>query len=552
MCTKLIDPNVKLERTFDNIRAWLKGCDPRHARCQVQEAEHFLNPNKTPAFLLDVAILGFNRNTIRLRRKPDTSLIYAALSYCWGTTQPSALRNANISTYLADGIRLETLPQSIKDAVEVTRKLQLRYLWVDALCIVQDDEHAKLVEIGKMDSIYRRAYITISASCAKTCLEGFLQDREPAKDDFGVAISCPNGETGVIRMDPGHYSRRHHEFEHPLEKRAWAFQEQFMSRRLLVFNKHQIVWGCVEKRGQDDGKEDQQRMFGHRFSSRTISSPTAGDWVSVVYQFSSKSLTDPMDKLPSISSIAEYFSKHKLGRYLAGLWEEKLPAWLCWSPHSERSTAIERPFEWRAPSWSFFSVDGVIIYRHSISNRYGKFSGPMIKMEDCTITPISESAPFAKLSAAELRIRGPLTEVRIARPRYGRFKSDRPKRAFGLLLYVEGDSERRFGDVTFDTLETSSELQYLLTVHSNHGELSVGCTTQLWCLPCLYSKSQTTRTTTYSTGLITKETETEWDFSGLILARLPNGKYHRIGLFSIWQESHPVFFKLPSQSITIV
>ena len=104
------------------------------------------------------------------------------------------------------GVATSTLPATIQDAIIVTRKLGLRYLWVDALCIFQDSTSDKDAEIAKMDQIYQNARLTISAASAEKCQDGFLAPRS-WRGDFSLPISyssipfaCPNGKTGNILL----------------------------------------------------------------------------------------------------------------------------------------------------------------------------------------------------------------------------------------------------------------------------------------------------------------------------------------------------------------
>ncbi|EGN94889.1 hypothetical protein SERLA73DRAFT_187983, partial [Serpula lacrymans var. lacrymans S7.3] len=90
---------------------------------------------------------------------------YVALSYVWGETQPYST-TANIDSLVRDGLDIEKLPKTIKDAILSTCRLGLRYLWIDAFCILQDSRKDKNREIRQMRRIYRDAYVTIVAASA--------------------------------------------------------------------------------------------------------------------------------------------------------------------------------------------------------------------------------------------------------------------------------------------------------------------------------------------------------------------------------------------------
>ena len=130
----------------------------------------------------------------------DRTAGYATLSYCWGGVPQFSATRANIGE-LINGFSLNRLSQTVKDAVEVTRSLGLRYLWVDALCIVQDDPLDKDHEIERMGSIYMSAAVTIAALSATATTEGFLRipRQSPRSCDIPFPLGYPN-KLGTISL----------------------------------------------------------------------------------------------------------------------------------------------------------------------------------------------------------------------------------------------------------------------------------------------------------------------------------------------------------------
>jgi hypothetical protein len=144
-------------------------------------------------------------------------------------------------------IELSQLPQTIRDAVEVTRSLGLDYLWVDALCIIQDDPEDCASEIAKMSSVYRGSTITISAASAKDCTEGFLQDRDLVRV-YSSLFKLPychdhvdNVARGSILLSEHPIYDTHQEL---IDERAWTMQEHFLPLRLIRFGSKQTTWKC--------------------------------------------------------------------------------------------------------------------------------------------------------------------------------------------------------------------------------------------------------------------------------------------------------------------
>lgn len=171
---------------------------------------------------------------------------YLALSYCWGTSQKFVTTKATLPSML-HGIRLEDIPKTFRDAVYVTRQLKYQYLWIDALCIIQDSDSDKAEQISQMQHIYRNAAFTISASRSTNCNDGFIglvdldPENRPEVVSGKIPYSTPDGIVGCIQL------RKLILFDtsiQPIHKRGWTFQEHFLSHRTLSFGS-QIGWQCA-------------------------------------------------------------------------------------------------------------------------------------------------------------------------------------------------------------------------------------------------------------------------------------------------------------------
>lgn len=184
---------------------------------------------------------------------PEERHQYLALSYCWGPkAQRKTLTRATRAEFMGDGIRLEELDATIQDAVSVTRELGYLYLWIDALCIIQDDDDLRAGELGRMDDIYNNASITIVAARASSVSDGFLTPRQPAGASapdkvFKVACKRPNEQLNMVDdwvilvpEEEEHWETP----KEPWESRAWTVQEDLLSRRQLRFGAKQTSWVC--------------------------------------------------------------------------------------------------------------------------------------------------------------------------------------------------------------------------------------------------------------------------------------------------------------------
>lgn len=170
---------------------------------------------------------------------------YAALSYCWGptSTAQSHLLTTNKEKLFETSSLLETvkLPDTIADALTVCRNLDISYLWVDALCIIQDDVEDKLTQINQMDKIYMYADVTIVAAGGDNAWSGLHGVRTHRES---VAIDQSFEALTLCSWYPPETAYNRTISTSPWTNRAWTLQEQILSRRRLVFGQHQMVWHC--------------------------------------------------------------------------------------------------------------------------------------------------------------------------------------------------------------------------------------------------------------------------------------------------------------------
>lgn len=150
-----------------------------------------------------------------------------------------------LSTYL-DGFSTKGLPQTVRDAVTVARRLGFRYLWIDALCIIQDDPQDKTHEISQMANIYNFATVTIAAARASKISDGFLGPWTKSPDGCRVPFQCPHGTLGEVEiLAPPPPTD---ETLEPLNQRAWTFQERLLSPR-SIFGQREVMWLCQSSNG---------------------------------------------------------------------------------------------------------------------------------------------------------------------------------------------------------------------------------------------------------------------------------------------------------------
>ncbi|KAI1200842.1 HET-domain-containing protein [Nemania serpens] len=203
---------------------------------------------------------------------------YIALSYVWGGPQRIKLELHNKDEMAEPGVlAIGTLPQTIEDSILLTDALGFRNLWIDALCIVQDDDDDKKIQIEGMSQIYGFAFLTIVAASAST-VEGGLPGLRPGsrsmkQEELMVIPPSKNGsEDGIhsglslmTALHPLTNPSEHYLERTPWNKRGWTMQERALSRRALVFLQEQVYWVCRETTFCEESYFENRLLRFHRF-----------------------------------------------------------------------------------------------------------------------------------------------------------------------------------------------------------------------------------------------------------------------------------------------
>ena len=348
--------------------------------------------------------------------------IYACLSYCWGKSKPSVTTVSNQAQRLA-GFAIEELPATLRDAVYFTRRLGLRYLWVDALCIFQGDRDDWERESANMSRIYGHSYITLCASHTGDINDGLFTKLDQAKDGPFLLKGDHNGQECQI------YARKelsHHQFtalddavpgvwaedRYPLMERAWALQEHLLSRRVIQFATHELMWDCWEHSacgcGGLDNLTSSRGGLLRPSSSQETSSFLAETWNDILHAYTCRIASDPGDKLPAMSGLAHAVQDRMGSRYLAGIWEHNLVNELLWyKPPSALKRYPKRVNKYRAPSWSWASVDGHIFHCN------GKLLTRETQIAEIyeVQTVLSGLDPMGAVSDGYIKMKTPMTEI---------------------------------------------------------------------------------------------------------------------------------------------
>lgn len=218
---------------FILLSEWIKTCDSKHTICQPTISRQADN---MPTRLICV------ENTLRLVEsmtiKPDE---YAALSHCWGRLSESERFCTSLHNIeqLKGGIDYLQLPKNFQDAITITMGLGVKYLWIDSICIIQDDHVDWEKEAARMEQVFSLAYFVIGASSAKSSLDGFLSAR-PGRE----CVQIETQDAGLLYVCPTIDNFRHDVELGELNKRGWVLQERVLARRSIFFTSTQVYWEC--------------------------------------------------------------------------------------------------------------------------------------------------------------------------------------------------------------------------------------------------------------------------------------------------------------------
>ncbi|KAK8051475.1 heterokaryon incompatibility protein-domain-containing protein [Apiospora rasikravindrae] len=374
------DPKPELNPNWadlDRVKDWARHCDSTH-----QDVCHALSewaavdpPSLAPLLLVDVKAQCIVEVDLSVRQGIAN---YAALSYVWGRL-PDVLEStrANLSQLKSPGaLALPTfahgLPGTVRDAIALTDRLGLDYLWVDRLCIVQDDAASKPLQLAQMGAIYANSYVTIIAADGADADHGLRGSVEgvsqPRRFEPPTVIHTPGGKTLISEPVFAHdYNVTE------WERRGWTFQERALSRRNLVFQDDRVFWEChggawTEELPYDPpGNGSTRTAFQQRWKKQkpgsyqvTMSAwPDLVQYEVLVHEYNKRILSFPSDGLNAFLGISAALSRSLRGGLLFGLPEYYFDIVLLWAPSStlRRRLVAGKPNP-MLPSWSWAGWEG--------------------------------------------------------------------------------------------------------------------------------------------------------------------------------------------------
>jgi hypothetical protein len=457
------------EATFRWVTDKLKQCDITHG-CHRRRSDLTAT---LPRRILDVG--STDSSLVRLKEldaEDNTAPKYACLSHCWGASRPSRTVAANLDSHKEE-IPWNSLPPVFQDSIAYVRKLGISLLWIDSLCIVQDDKEDWRMEAAKMASIYQNAYLVISASKSPNSEDGLFGGIDGESSPVTIPIpSSSQGSALYFRKSfthlPGYMDQKLvRKSPLPTFNRGWIFQERLLASRVLHFGPQELSWECLEESAcQCAGTYSSSTSNGAgdtilTMSAQVVLKPKAiynpdywkhqaetkliKVWHMLVEDYTKLHLTFESDIFPAMSGIAKNFQQYANSGYVAGMWSKSLLCDLAWHKETISSSVTEsaewhqRPKAWRAPTWSWASVLGPIQFLD-----IGNGLVPLCELEEVKCLPY-QSDPTGELKSGHLLLRGYLISTSI---RYRPSATEGSKTPFN--LYELDIMHRQVGNVWAD------------------------------------------------------------------------------------------------------
>ena len=355
--------NVLPKVNVDLIKQWMQSCNFQHNGCRLPALEAFREQN--------IRLIDVQEYRIILATMVEK---YVTLSYVWGPATKPLLTQATLSQYSSpDGLKGLKLPRTISDAMQVVKYLGKRYLWVDSLCIVQDNDNDKEQQLSIMDSIYSNAELVVVAAAGGDANTGLP----------GIGSSPRRIPQRVEKIDGMQFITAQASVQQVLKRsiwnsRGWTFQEVALSRRALVFTESLVYWSCQVGTWREDmstessvvalSLNETNSIFPHLYKTGMHTMCRTAMYCQLAETFSQRSFTEERDVLWGFIGVLRLQTSRFRKGFLWSLPYERLDAALLWSDRSgcinvhsrhachsviRKGNLYNLPY----PSWSWLSTN---------------------------------------------------------------------------------------------------------------------------------------------------------------------------------------------------
>ncbi|KAK8220689.1 heterokaryon incompatibility protein-domain-containing protein [Phyllosticta capitalensis] len=333
------------------MRGWVDDCVNRrkgHDKCERKKS------------VLPTRVIDVQSNPPKVVVSNGISESYVALSHCWGGLIETRLLDETFSAFTRNGIPEEKLPPTFRDAIFVVRQLNIRWIWIDALCIIQDDANDWDKEAKLMGNVYEGAVFVLSAYSTPGSKAG-LGFRRAA-----CVATLQGGEEVYVQRG---FIDQYDTFD-PLGSRGWCLQEHVLAFAVLGIGRGHIEWtcpaGCYSEKNPKTLQTNQTNIVLNLVTLDPSINSQERAWRHVVTNYTERNLTFEGDKMAALAGVAttfgagmSRFADSSRMTYVAGLWKETFLKDLMWASNPYNTITPRRE---RAPSWSWVSLDGPVTW----------------------------------------------------------------------------------------------------------------------------------------------------------------------------------------------
>ncbi|KAH7265894.1 heterokaryon incompatibility protein-domain-containing protein [Fusarium solani] len=370
------------------VGTWLNQCIGTHKKCLARRKR------LAPWYPTRLLLLGPGYSDVRLivSAEHDLQGPYMTLSHRWGSSTYTKLTSGTMEQF-KNHIDIEDLPVSFKETMHFALMAGVRYLWIDSLCIQQDEDKQDWeVEAQLMGKVYSHSFLNISATLANDDTRSLLDQSDHPFDPVLLNLPCMRKvrvfQVGNPKANLKRFQRRFRKTwivdndiwdddieRAPLQKRGWVFQERFLAPRILHFAERQLAWECHEisalemfpKQVPPGMMTGLRSNIADKDSAAQTSTHTdllefRRAWDEIVMKYTQTNLTFTKNKLVAFAGVAKAIEEARGDTYLAGLWKSTFIYGLAWT--RGRYDILRYPLEsslGRAPSWSWLSADSDIL-----------------------------------------------------------------------------------------------------------------------------------------------------------------------------------------------
>lgn len=412
------------DEAFQMASSWLTTCLESHTTCSRPSSSGGFLPSR----LLHVSL---HNEVLRMKLCPRQMLIpevqYLTLSYCWGNTNHFVLTSQTCSAFETN-IPITELPKSILDSALITIRLGYSYLWVDSLCIVQDELDDWSKEARTIGQVYGNSVLTIATTVTDNSDGGCFSIRNPlASIPCTLPVFEPRSKwPWIAAPGPGCGPNVRGGGSPPLNRRGWVVQERASARRTLYYASDLIHWECI----QCSGCETSPQLYPDMNTTKHIlyqllhTQYNGADvswlplWWKILENYTHCNLTLKEDKWNALSGLAHLVQEKLQLALKAGHWVQHILQDITWrvtpyihevSPDGVKQNTTTPSSV--APTWSWISINAPVIFcgvSQSRSKAYQEVS-EVLEIQHMNNIPVSLVVGLAP--ATTISIKGPLRSL---------------------------------------------------------------------------------------------------------------------------------------------